>query len=270
MLRIVIAEDSVLFREGLARLLTESGHEVVDAVGDAPSLLAAVDDQLPDLAIIDVRMPPTMTDDGAQAARALRAQHRIPEDAIVSFTSARIDPIKGHIFQVHAMQHLLAQQPNSKLMVVWAGEGDARAQLETEVRNRKLQGRIRFIGQQSDVMGWLGAADIFTLTSLSEGMPIAIMEAMARELPVVATPVSGIPEELADTGRLLPDPHTNASGVVIELMQHWGELARKRETRIALGRAARARAEQLFRVERMTRAVIDQMQTSINAARAAA
>ena len=75
MLRIVIAEDSVLFREGLARLLTESGHEVVDAVGDAPSLLAAVDDQLPDLAIIDVRMPPTMTDDGAQAARALRAQH---------------------------------------------------------------------------------------------------------------------------------------------------------------------------------------------------
>ena len=75
MLRIVIEEDSVLFREGLARLLTESGHEVVDAVGDAPSLLAAVDDQLPDLAIIDVRMPPTMTDDGAQAARALRAQH---------------------------------------------------------------------------------------------------------------------------------------------------------------------------------------------------
>lgn len=202
--------------------------------------------------------------------RALRAQHRIPDDAIVSFTSARIDPIKGHIFQVHAMQHLLAQQPASKLMIVWAGEGDARAQLEAEVRNRKLQGRIRFIGQQSDVMGWLDAADIFTLTSLSEGMPIAIMEAMARELPVVATPVSGIPEELADTGRLLPDPHTNANGVVVELMQHWGELARKRETRIALGRAARARAEQLFRVERMTRAVIDQMQTCINAARAAA
>jgi DNA-binding NarL/FixJ family response regulator len=75
MLRIVIAEDSVLFREGLARLLRESGHEVVDAVGDAPSLLAAVDDQLPDLAIIDVRMPPTMTDDGAQAAHALRTQH---------------------------------------------------------------------------------------------------------------------------------------------------------------------------------------------------
>lgn len=75
MLRIVIAEDSVLFREGLARLLTESGHDVIDAVGDAPSLMTAVDDQMPDLAIIDVRMPPTMTDDGAQAAHALRPQH---------------------------------------------------------------------------------------------------------------------------------------------------------------------------------------------------
>jgi DNA-binding NarL/FixJ family response regulator len=75
MLRIVIAEDSVLFREGLARLLTESGHEVVDAVGDAPSLMTAVAEHIPDLAIIDVRMPPTMTDDGAQAAHVLRAQH---------------------------------------------------------------------------------------------------------------------------------------------------------------------------------------------------
>ena len=81
MLRIVIAEDSVLFREGLARLLTESGHEVIDAVGDAPSLLATVEDQMPDLAIVDVRMPPTMTDDGAKTAHALRAQH--PDLAIL-------------------------------------------------------------------------------------------------------------------------------------------------------------------------------------------
>lgn len=81
MLRIVIAEDSVLFREGLARLLTESGHEITDAVGDAPSLLTAIDHHVPDLAIVDVRMPPTMTDDGARAAHALRAQH--PEQAIL-------------------------------------------------------------------------------------------------------------------------------------------------------------------------------------------
>jgi glycosyltransferase involved in cell wall biosynthesis len=201
--------------------------------------------------------------------RALRARHQIPDDAVVSFTSARLDPIKGHIFQVHALQHLLAQQPHSKLICVWAGEGDARASLETEVRNRKLQSRIRFVGQQNDVLGWLDAADIFTLTSLSEGMPIAIMEAMARELPVVATPVSGIPEELADTGRLLTDPHTNANGAIVDLIAAWSELARKRETRLTLGRAARTRAELHFRVERMTRAVIIQLQTCIDATRAA-
>jgi DNA-binding NarL/FixJ family response regulator len=73
-MRIVIAEDSVLFREGLARLLTDAGHDVVDAVGDAPRLADAVRTHRPDLAIIDVRMPPTLTDDGARAARTLREE----------------------------------------------------------------------------------------------------------------------------------------------------------------------------------------------------
>jgi DNA-binding NarL/FixJ family response regulator len=72
--RIVIAEDSVLFREGLVRLLTEGGHEVVAAVGDADALVDAVREHDPDLAVIDVRMPPTLTDDGARAAALLRAE----------------------------------------------------------------------------------------------------------------------------------------------------------------------------------------------------
>ena len=74
-LQIVIAEDSVLFREGLVRLLNESGHDVAAAVGDAESLTRAVADGVPDLVIVDVRMPPDMTDDGARAAIALRALH---------------------------------------------------------------------------------------------------------------------------------------------------------------------------------------------------
>lgn len=73
-MRLVIGEDSVLFREGLTRLLTEAGHDVVAAVGDAPQLMEAVRTQLPDLAIIDVRMPPTLTDDGARAAATLRRE----------------------------------------------------------------------------------------------------------------------------------------------------------------------------------------------------
>jgi DNA-binding NarL/FixJ family response regulator len=72
--RVVIADDSVLFREGLARLLTEAGHEVVAGVGDADDLLEAVRAHRPDIAVVDVRMPPDLTDDGARAARALRVE----------------------------------------------------------------------------------------------------------------------------------------------------------------------------------------------------
>jgi DNA-binding NarL/FixJ family response regulator len=74
-MRIVIGEDAALFREGLARLLEDAGHEVVAKAADAPSLIAAVDAKLPDLAVVDIRMPPDNTDDGARAARTLRDRH---------------------------------------------------------------------------------------------------------------------------------------------------------------------------------------------------
>ena len=80
-MRIVIGEDSVLFREGLARLLVDAGHDVVAKAPDATALLAAVRAHRPDLAIVDIRMPPDHTDDGARAARQLRED--FPELAIV-------------------------------------------------------------------------------------------------------------------------------------------------------------------------------------------
>jgi DNA-binding NarL/FixJ family response regulator len=72
-MRIVIGEDSALFREGLARLLRDAGHEIVAKAGDADSLEAAVHATRPDVAIIDIRMPPDHADDGARVARRLRA-----------------------------------------------------------------------------------------------------------------------------------------------------------------------------------------------------
>ena len=80
-MRIVIAEDSALFREGLAALLADAGHDIVARVPDAVSLMDAVHEREPDLAIIDVRMPPDLTDDGARAATVLRRER--PELAIV-------------------------------------------------------------------------------------------------------------------------------------------------------------------------------------------
>jgi DNA-binding NarL/FixJ family response regulator len=74
-MRVVIADDSVLLREGLARLLTEAGFEVVAQAGDGQELLAQVDAQRPDVAIVDIRMPPTHTDEGLRAARELRSRH---------------------------------------------------------------------------------------------------------------------------------------------------------------------------------------------------
>jgi DNA-binding NarL/FixJ family response regulator len=73
--RIVIADDSGLLRDGLARLLTEAGQEVVALAGDAETLTAAVDEHRPDVAIVDIRMPPTFTHEGARAALELRGRH---------------------------------------------------------------------------------------------------------------------------------------------------------------------------------------------------
>ncbi len=74
-LRLVLADDSLLLREGIARLLAEAGFEVVGQAGDAPDLLTAVRELRPDVAIVDIRMPPTHTDEGLRAAEAIRAEH---------------------------------------------------------------------------------------------------------------------------------------------------------------------------------------------------
>jgi DNA-binding NarL/FixJ family response regulator len=73
--RVVIAEDSVLLRQGLVHLLTDAGMEVVAAVDDADRLLRVVDEHLPDICVVDIRMPPTHTDEGVRAALVIRAQH---------------------------------------------------------------------------------------------------------------------------------------------------------------------------------------------------
>ena len=80
-MRVVIAEDLALLREGLVGLLTEARYEVVAAVGDAPALLDAVREHAPQLAIVDVRMPPSQRDEGLRAAIAIRRAH--PDVAIL-------------------------------------------------------------------------------------------------------------------------------------------------------------------------------------------
>lgn len=80
-MRVLVADDSVLLREGLLRLLDEAGHTVVAAVGDAPSLVTAAVEHRPEAAIVDIRMPPTMTDDGLRAA--IEARRADPNLAVL-------------------------------------------------------------------------------------------------------------------------------------------------------------------------------------------
>nr|WP_007510274.1 MULTISPECIES: response regulator transcription factor [Pseudofrankia] len=80
-LRIVVADDAVLLREGLIRLLAEEGHQVVAAVGDAPALIEAVLRHRPDVSVVDVRMPPSHTDEGLRAAIDVRS--RLPGSPVL-------------------------------------------------------------------------------------------------------------------------------------------------------------------------------------------
>ena len=99
-LRIVIAEDAAIMREGLTQTLARRGHEVVASVGNADELVKAVVDHQPDVAVIDVRMPPTHTDEGLRAAMAIRRDH--PEVGTLVFSQ---------YIEARAAAELLASSP---------------------------------------------------------------------------------------------------------------------------------------------------------------
>ena len=83
-MRVVIAEDAALMRAGLIRLLEDRGHQVPAAVADGDALLAAVAEHRPDVAVVDIRMPPTHTDEGLRAALELRRRH--PRTGVLVFS----------------------------------------------------------------------------------------------------------------------------------------------------------------------------------------
>jgi DNA-binding NarL/FixJ family response regulator len=98
--RVVIADDSPLLREGIASFVRSEGIDVVAEASDAGELLAAVDEHLPDVAIVDIRMPPTQTDEGIQAAHEIRRRH--PEIGVV---------LLSHHVEVGVATQLLAEAP---------------------------------------------------------------------------------------------------------------------------------------------------------------
>lgn len=145
------------------------------------------------------------------SARArIRREFNTPVEALVIASVGRFHPVKGFADLLAAMQLVHARFPDVILWLV--GDGELRADLEAQARQLGLGGVVVFAGMRADVPEVLTAVDIFALASHVEGMPNAVLEAMAASLPVVTTQVGGVPEVVADgqTGLLVPPKDADA------------------------------------------------------------
>lgn len=167
-----------------------------------------------------------------------------PNDFVV-IQVARLDYLKDHLTAVRTLDRLASQRPEVRLVLV--GEGPEREKIEAEIRQRQLLAHVRFLGLRSDVARLVASADLFLLTSISEGIPLTVIEAMAAGIPVVSTRVGGIGEIVEDgqTGLLAPAGDDSAlADRILTLMADSEQCQR-------LGQAGRCRAYAQFSEEQM-------------------
>jgi glycosyltransferase involved in cell wall biosynthesis len=171
---------------------------------------------------------------------SVRQRLGLCETDFVIVQVARLDYMKDHMTAIRTMARLVRQVPAAKLLLV--GDGPKRALIQAEIQAQNLEASVCLLGQREDVPELLGAADVALLTSLSEGIPVTLIEAMAAQLPVVATRVGGVPEVVLDgqTGLLA------SAGDDAALADCLLRLANQPELRRQFGQAGRQRAEALF------------------------
>jgi len=195
-----------------------------------------------------------------EARDRLGRECQIPRDAVLCLTVGKLERVKGHQLLLEAMRALASRPVWSTLYFAWLGAGSLESTLRARIEECRVGDHVKMLGHRWDVLDWLDASDLFLLPSLCEGMPLSIMEAMAKGLPVMATAVSGTPEELGDTGKLLASPYLDSEATVADLVATLEQWAGDRELRASMGAACRARASLIFREERMiaqTRRVLD-------------
>lgn len=175
---------------------------------------------------------------------AIRQEVGIPLDAQVVGTVARLAPEKGLVDLVNAMAQVREAIPNARLMLV--GDGPLRPELEQRVESLGLRDTVHFLGFRRDIPELLHVMDIFAFPSHREGLGMALVEAMAAGLPVVATAVGGIPEvvEYDVTGSLVPPREIDALALNI------CRLLENSALRVAMGQRGRARVQQHFTARR--------------------
>jgi glycosyltransferase involved in cell wall biosynthesis len=146
------------------------------------------------------------------------------EDVVISV--GRLSPEKGHRSLIAAAREVAAARPRSRFVLV--GAGPLRAELEEAVKAERLGSRVLFLGERRDVRELLAASDLFVLPSLKEGLPIALLEAMACRKPVIAAPVGEIPTVVVHgvSGLLIDPADTSAlAGSIIRLLGRREEAA---------------------------------------------
>lgn len=142
----------------------------------------------------------------------IRQQTGISMDAFVFGTVGRFAPTKGYTYLVDAFAKVKEQVPNTELLFV--GTGAQMDEIKSQTESLGLSGCVHFFGKRDDVPQVLAAMDVFVLPSLAEGMPYAVMEAMAAGVAIVASAVGGIPELLDNgkCGKLVPSKDAAALG----------------------------------------------------------
>jgi len=176
--------------------------------------------------------------EGPPAPRAPRARRE--ETGPVVGTVARLAPEKDQHRLLEAFALLRREHPGARLVL--AGDGPLRAELEARARELSIDPAVTFLGFRERVADVLSGLDIFALSSRTEGVPLALLEAMAAGLPVVATAVGGVPEVVVDgeSGLLVPPADAEALAGAL------GRLARDRPLAERLGAAARRRVRERF------------------------
>jgi glycosyltransferase involved in cell wall biosynthesis len=172
--------------------------------------------------------------------REIRRKLDLKNDWFVIVVVARLDPIKDHKTALRAFEHVFSHCSQARLLLV--GDGPLREELVQYTASRRLTGVVMFCGEQKNVLPYYQCADCFLLTSVSEGAPISVLEAMATGLPVVATHCGDLPSivEHGATGYLAP------VGDDALLAHYLLEIASNRESARRMGMAGRLVCESKY------------------------
>ena len=162
---------------------------------------------------------------------AIRRAWNIPDDAVLASAVGRLSPEKGQDVLVDAFARIAAERP--ALHIALAGDGPERASLEARAAAAGIADRVHFLGHQSDVGRVYAASDLIVLPSRSEGMPNAMLEAMATRTPVIATQVGGVPEIARDgeNAWLVPSENPDALATALrDAVDHPDERTRRADS----------------------------------------